>query len=472
MNYKHSICWIRRDLRIADQHALAAARQNSEIVTVAFVFDSNILSKLEDKNDRRVMFIHNALQELHTKLQSKGSQLVVLEGDPAIEIPKAAKLLQADAVYANMDFEPYAKKRDQKVHEALKDMGCFFHLLKDHVMFAGLEVKKQNGEPFKVFTAYKNQWLKQLKTEDSWNISYNKDNFTPHRKLKVFTRDWTLKDLGFEKNILWIPSGEIEAKFRLKRFSSVLKNYNAARNFPWNEKGYSGLSAHLRFGTISIRACVREVLQNRSEGARVWLSELIWRDFYHMILDQFPHVVDSPFKKDYKDIKWPGSDENFEKWCVGQTGYPIVDAAMRHFNKTGWMHNRLRMIVAMFLCKDLLVDWKKGEKYFARYLLDFDLAANNGGWQWCSSTGCDAQPYFRVFNPSLQSARFDADGQYIREHCPELQGFSNKMIHSPWKASMEEQKKANCIIGKQYPAPIVDHAIQREKVMRLFKKNV
>jgi len=470
MKYKHSICWLRRDLRIADQHALAAAKQNSESVTVAFVFDSNILAKLKDKNDRRLTFIHHALQELHTKLQAKGSQLVVLEGDPIVEIPRAAKILQADAVYTNMDFEPYAKKRDQKVHEALQEMGCFFHLLKDHVIFSGLEVKKQNGEPFKVFTAYKNQWLKQLKSEDSWNISYNKDNYTHHTKLKVFAHDWTLNDLGFVKNTLWIPSGEAEAKFRLKRFGGVLKDYAKNRNFPNNDKGYSGLSAHLRFGTISIRACVREVLNNRSEGARVWLSELIWRDFYQMILDQFPYVVDGPFKKEYEDIRWPGSNEHFEKWCLGMTGYPIVDAAMRHFNKTGWMHNRLRMIVAMFLCKDLLIDWKKGEEYFARYLLDFDLAANNGGWQWCSSTGCDAQPYFRVFNPILQSQKFDADGQFIREHCPELQGFTNKTIHAPWETSMDEQKKATCIIGKDYPAPIVDHATQRKKALILYKK--
>jgi deoxyribodipyrimidine photo-lyase len=191
-----------------------------------------------------------------------------------------------------------------------------------------------------------------------------------------------------------------------------------------------------------------------------------------MIMDQYPHVAQGAFKPQYADIKWPGSNEHFEKWCIGETGYPLIDAAMRHFNKTGWMHNRLRMIVAMFLCKDLLVDWRKGEAYFARYLLDFDLSANNGGWQWCASTGCDAQPYFRVFNPTLQSERFDTNGEFIREHCPELQGFSNKSIHAPWLASKTEQDQAKCIIGKNYPRPIVDHATQREKVLRLFKKTI
>ncbi|MEZ4846676.1 MAG: deoxyribodipyrimidine photo-lyase [Bdellovibrionota bacterium] len=296
------------------------------------------------------------------------------------------------------------------------------------------------------------------------------ENFTHHGKLKVFAHDWSFEDIGFEKTKLWLEAGEAEAKFRLRRFMTAIDKYKEDRNYPWKEKGTSALSVHLRFGTISIRSAVRQVLENRSEGARTWLSELIWREFYMMVLDQYPHVVDGAFKPEYNDIKWPGSDEMFQKWCMGITGYPIVDAAMRHFNKTGWMHNRLRMIVAMFLCKDLLVDWKKGEAYFARYLLDFDLSANNGGWQWCASTGCDAQPYFRIFNPILQSERFDANGEYIREHCPELQGFSNKTIHAPWLASKAEQEKAKCIVGKEYPKPIVDHAEQREKVLRLFKK--
>lgn len=470
MKYRHSICWLRRDLRLQDQRALSAAKQNSDFVTIIFVFDSNILSKLENKNDRRLTFIHQSLQELNNKLQSKGTQLVVLHGDPAVEIPSAAKILQADAVYAGLDFEPYAKTRDQKVQKGLHAIGSILHLVKDQVIFAGLEVMKKNGEPFKVFTAYKNQWLSQLQTEDTFNASIQKENYTHHRKLKAYAHDWTLKDFGFEKNTLWLDAGEVEARHRLRKFSAMMDKYHLTRDFPAKDKGTSWLSVHLRFGTISVRACVREVLQKPTEGSKTWLSELIWRDFYQMILDQFPHVVNTSFKPEYADIRWPGSDEHFEKWCEGKTGYPIVDAAMRHFVKTGWMHNRLRMIVAMFLVKDLLVDWRKGEAFFANHLLDFDLAANNGGWQWCASTGCDSQPYFRIFNPVLQSEKFDAQGQFIRLHCPELHGFSDKHVHAPWKASLDEQKKANCIVGKDYPAPIVDHAKQREKALRLYKK--
>ena len=356
MKYKHSICWIRRDIRLNDNKSLSAAKLNSEFVTVVFVFDTNIINSLKDRNDRRLTFIHQSLQELNTKLQTKGSQLIVLQGDPVKEIPKVAKALQVDAIYTGLDFEPYAKRRDEKVHEALREIGCFLHLVKDQVIFSGLEVKKSSGEAFKIYTPYKNQWLKQLQTEDSWNATTNKENYMHHAKLKSFAHDWTLKDLGFEKNTLLIEPGEAEAKLRLRRFSNVIDQYKDARNFPWKEKGTSGLSTHLRFGTMSVRACAREVLQKKTDGARTWLNEIIWRDFYMMILDQYPHVVDGPFKKEYANIKWPGSNEMFEKWCLGQTGYPIVDAAMRYFNKTGWMHNRLRMIVAMFLCKDLLVD--------------------------------------------------------------------------------------------------------------------
>lgn len=469
MKYRHSICWIRRDLRLNDHVALSAAKQNSEFVTVVFVFDTNILDKLHDRDDRRVTFIHQSLQEIHTKLQSMRSGLVVLKGDPTVEIPSVAKILQADAVYTNMDVEPYAKKRDEKVFENLSQLGCAFHLLKDHVIFSGLEVKKKGGEPYKIFTPYKNQWLAQLQPENYWDASIDATNFTHHSKLKSLVRDWSLDDIGFKKNSLWLEPGEEEASKRLKRFEKHMVNYATSRNFPSMPNSTSGLSIHLRFGTLSIRSCVRKALQVNNPGSKIWLIELIWRDFYHMTLDQFPHVVHSACKEKYDDLKWPGTDKAFNLWCKGMTGYPIVDAAMRNFNETGWMHNRLRMIVAMFLCKDLLVDYKKGEKYFAQYLLDFDLAANNGGWQWCASTGSDAQPYFRVFNPVLQSERFDPKGEFIRQYCPELQNFSDKKIHAPWKTTKAEQEKWNCILGKKYPLPIVDHSTAKSKVVALFK---
>jgi deoxyribodipyrimidine photo-lyase len=272
MKYRHSICWIRRDIRLVDQKSLSAAKLNSETVTVVFVFDTTILDKLQDKNDRRVTFIHQSLQEMNNKLQAKGSQLIVLHGNPIDEIPKAAKILQADAVYAGLDFEPQAKARDQKVHEELQSMGCFFHLIKDQVVFSGLEVVKKSGEPFKIFTPYKNQWLKQLTTEDCWNATTNKENLTPHAKLKSFAHDWNLEEIGFKKTTLWLEPGEAEAKFRLRRFLTVMDKYKEDRNFPWKDKGTSALSVHLRFGTMSIRACVRSVLEKKSEGARTWLN--------------------------------------------------------------------------------------------------------------------------------------------------------------------------------------------------------
>jgi deoxyribodipyrimidine photo-lyase len=255
---------------------------------------------------------------------------------------------------------------------------------------------------------------------------------------------------------------------RLRAFLSHIHDYDRRRDFPADPSGTSGLSVHLRFGTISIRALVREAQKRPSKGAATWWSELIWREFYQMILACFPHVVKGSFRPEYDSIRWPGTKAHFERWCAGQTGYPLVDAAMRHFNRTGWMHNRLRMIVAAFLVKDLLVDWRRGEAYFARHLLDFDLAANNGGWQWSASTGCDAQPYFRIFNPVTQSRRFDPEGAFIRTVIPELAGFSARDIHWPAGAPQARQAEAGCRVGKDYPAPIVDHAIQRRLAIELF----
>ena len=275
--------------------------------------------------------------------------------------------------------------------------------------------------------------------------------------------------MGFESTRLPIKGGQNAAKKQLKRFLPKLINFHKNRDYPSISNGTSHLSVHLRFGTLSIRSLVRAALNNSSFGSKTWLSELIWRDFYQMLLDQFPHVVKGCFKQEYDRIQWPGTQRQFNLWCQGRTGFPLIDAAMQHFNATGWMHNRLRMIVASFLVKDLLVDWRKGEAYFARYLLDFDLAANNGGWQWCASTGCDAQPWFRIFNPVTQSKRFDPDGSFIRSVLPELSGFSNKEIHFPFSSSLKSQKNASCIVGKDYSKPIVEHAIQRNKVLKMFK---
>jgi deoxyribodipyrimidine photo-lyase len=456
---------------MSDHRAMHEALTQCEKVTVAFVFDKVILKKLKDKDDRRISFIHRSLQELDSALKRKDSKLLVLHGDPKEKIPSVAKKMKVDAVFANKDVEPYAKDRDAKVAKALEKQDIAFRTYKDHVIFIGDEILNQQGEPYKVFTPYKNKWLEEVDQHLYEDYSTKRQNFTLHDDVQKHLEPWTMSDIGFEKNDLWLEPGQGAAQDRLERFLEDVTDYDDLRNYPAIDKGFSGLSVHLRHGTISIRECVRAIRKKRSKGSDVWLSELIWRDFYHMILDQFPHVANGSFKEDYKDMNWPGSEKRFQAWCEGQTGYPIVDAAMRCINQTGWMHNRLRMIVAMFLTKDLLVDWQKGEAYFERHLLDFDLAANNGGWQWSASTGCDAQPYFRIFNPITQSEKFDPDGVFIRQYCMELVDFSDKNIHAPWKTSKKEQEKANCIIGKDYPEPIVDHKTQREKAIALFKKS-
>lgn len=461
--YKHAICWVRRDLRVSDHHALAEATAQSENVTVVFIFDTTILSKLKDKDDKRITFIHQSLQELDLALKKHGSQIIVRKGDPRDEIPKLAKALNVNAVFANRDYEPSAILRDKAIKNSLLNNGIQFHDFKDHVIFEGDEIKKADGTPYKVFTPYKFSWIDRFdEVQDAREYKPILKKLTPIKILKKYNWDWGLENVGFKRAVLWLNAGEAAAKKRLGNFKKRIDDYKENRNIPSLNEGTSGLSVHLRFGTISIRECVRFARQFRSQGARVWLSELIWREFYQMILHQFPYVVNGCFKKECDDIKWPGLNAHFEKWKEGKTGYPLVDAAMRHFKETGWMHNRLRMVVAGFLTKDLLVDWRKGEAWFAQKLLDFDLASNNGGWQWSASTGCDAQPYFRIFNPITQSERFDPHGKFIRENVVELKDCADKIIHWPHIEPL--------LSNPSYPPPIVDHAIQRVKAMMLFKK--
>lgn len=468
MKPKHVLCWIRRDLRLSDHRALMEACKVAERVTLVFVYDITILNKLRDRDDRRVTFIHNSVQEVDQSLRKKGSALVTLYGDPRKEIPSLANALSVEAVFCNHDYEPSAKERDEVVAKNLQSMGVGFHTFKDQVVFEGLEVATKSGSAFRIFTPYKNAWLKKLTRDDIQDFRPNLKKLTPAKDLKEFLKRCTLDDMGFQKAELWLESGERAARKRLVTFIKKLERYDEERDLP-SAQGTSGLSVHLRFGTISIRKLVRFALKQKSKGAEVWFSELIWREFYQMVLDRFPRVTTSTFKLEYNTIKWPGNHQTFLAWCHGKTGYPLIDAAMRHFNESGWMHNRLRMIVASFLVKDLLVDWRKGESYFARFLLDFDLAANNGGWQWCASTGCDAQPWFRIFNPITQSKRYDPDGKFIRAILPELAGFSNKDIHFPAASSLQNQERASCILGKDYPKPIVEHAAQREKSLKIFK---
>ena len=470
MKYKRSLCWFRRDLRLSDHVALSHATRQSERVFLFFVFDSNILNKLKDKNDRRVSFIADSLKELEKSLESKNSSLIVRYGDPEKELAKIVNEIKIEAIFVNRDYEPSAKDRDDRVLKEMSSKGVDLNSFKDQVIFEYPEIMTQQGNPFKVFTPYKNAWLKEVREEDYLDFTCKWDRLANKNNCKSHLWEWSLDKIGFVQNSPKIQSGEKGAKLRFSSFKKCIHNYNINRDFPAKAKRTSRLSIHLRFGTISIRTLIRFAMKDKSIGAKTWLSELIWRDFYQTILDCFPYVVKGSFKPEYDLIKWEGKDQFFKLWMDGMTGYPIVDAAMRHFKKTGWMHNRLRMIVASFLTKDLLIDWRKGEAWFARNLLDFDLAANNGGWQWAASTGCDAQPYFRIFNPITQSKKFDPEGNFIKSEIPELRKFSSKNIHWPIGAKQTEQMEADCVLGKDYPLPIVEHALQRKMAISMYEK--
>ena len=463
MNNEKALVWFRRDLRDHDHAALSAALANAQQVFCAFVFDTEILDALPSKRDRRVHFIHKSLLELDSALRARGGGLIVRHGRASEEIPSLARQLGVSAVYANRDYEPATKARDQLIAEMLGSTGIAFHDLKDQAIFDHNEVLTQAGKPFSVFTPYKNAWLKRLTATDYAAYASN-----GHLASSELAGVPALADIGFAETELaavGIQPGMSGARILWDEFrDGRIKRYGNLRDFP-AVKGVSYLSVHIRFGTLSIRELVRAAVQSEAE---VWLSELIWRDFYFMILDHFPHVASHAFKPDYDAIQWEHWPEGYAAWCQGRTGYPLVDAAMRQLNYSGWMHNRLRMVVASFLTKDLGIDWRPGEKYFAEQLNDFDLSANNGGWQWASSSGCDAQPYFRIFNPITQSEKFDAEGKFIRRYVPELAKVSNKHIHAPWLMGRLEQEALGVVIGRDYPGPIVDHALARESTLARY----
>ena len=467
--FKRSLVWIRRDLRTHDHRAWSVAEQESEETAVVFVFDSNILKKISNNEDRRLTFIYESLVEIDSQLRAKGSQLIVLHGDPTQEIPQLAQRLNIDAVFTNRDYEPYAKKRDAHVEETLKKAAKKFFSLKDQVIFEADEVKNLSGDYFKVFTPYSKTWRAKVTKQNVEEAQVRLKNLAPAKNIQGFSQKLELESVGFKETKNWIKGGCKNAHKLAQDFLKSVKNYKDERDFPALTQGTSHLSTHLRFGTINVRELFRETWGLQNAGALTWQNELIWREFYQMLLSAYPSLPENCFQEKCNSIKWPGTQKDFKAWCEGQTGYPIVDAAMRHFNKTGWMHNRLRMIVASFLTKDLLCSWKWGEKYFANHLLDFDLASNNGGWQWAASVGCDAQPYFRIFNPVLQSERFDPEGVFLKAELPELKKLSLKYLHAPWTATPLELSAYGIELGKTYPHPIVIHAEQKDKAIKLFK---
>ncbi|MFN7690486.1 MAG: cryptochrome/photolyase family protein [Bacteroidota bacterium] len=422
--------WFRRDLRLDDNAGLyEALKQNMNVLPI-FLFDSEILNKLDNKQDARVHFIHHQLTVLQQQLSALGSSIMVKLGKPKEIFESLAQQYIIKAVYTNHDYEPYAIKRDHEIAELLRSKGISFHSFKDQVIFEKDEVTKDDLKPYTVFTPYMKKWKSKLTT----------NHLMPHPTQNYYNNFFqtaaiplpTLADIGFLPSSIDFPGSEI--------IPAVIQHYSEQRDIP-SIKGTSRLSVHLRFGTVSIRSLVAQA-QRLNEK---WLNELIWREFYMMILYHFPHVVNRAFKPAYDRIPWSNNETHFKLWCEGKTGYPIVDAGMRELNRTGFMHNRVRMITASFLTKHLLIDWRWGEAYFAKKLLDFELSSNNGGWQWSASSGCDAAPYFRVFNPYEQTKKFDPQLKYIKQWIPEFDELN-------------------------YIKPIVDHKFARERVLSTYKK--
>jgi deoxyribodipyrimidine photo-lyase len=434
-----TVFWFRRDLRLEDNAGLFHALKGEHPVLPLFIFDQDILDQLPDKRDARVDFIHQALAQLKAQLEALGSSLLVLYGKPATIWQQILQEYNVAAVYTNRDYEPYAQVRDAAIAQLLGPIP--FHTYKDHVIFEKGEVVKDDGKPYTVFTPYSRKWQAklQLRVETSGENTAELFYLKSYPTEKYFHRFHpcapfpfpSLESIGFEPSNIPLPPNTVSR--------GLIRNYEAMRNFP-AKSGTSRLGIHFRFGTISIREKARHAL----ELSPVFLSELIWRDFYSQILGYFPQVAERAFKPQYDRIAWRDDPEGFEKWCAGKTGYPIVDAGMRELNATGFMHNRVRMIVASFLTKHLLIDWRLGERYFAQKLLDYDLASNSGGWQWAAGCGTDAAPYFRIFNPSEQTKKFDPDYVYIRKWVPEF--------GTP-----------------AYPKPMVEHTFARQRCLETYK---
>jgi deoxyribodipyrimidine photo-lyase len=473
-----SLVWFRRDLRAFDHaalhHALRDATLQGGSVACVFVFDNTILDGLP-RTDRRVRFIHASLAELDAELRKLGGGLIVRHGDPRAEIPRLAAELDVGTVYLNEDYEPQAIARDADVAAALALEGRTLLRFKDQVVFEKNEVLTLAGGIYGVFTPYKNAWLKRLQAQpDSvapWTVEPYAAAFAPLAPAPLPT----LAQLGFDDGPMPAPAGMAGATHTFEDFLPRLAEYGTARDFPQFD-ATSRLSVHLRFGTTSVRHLVRTLRQMMANGAGgagapVWLSELIWRDFYAMILFHHPHIAQASFKPVFDALAWETGEHAtalFAAWCEGRTGYPLVDAAMLQLNTTGFMHNRLRMVTASFLVKDLGIDWRLGERYFARQLNDYDLASNVGGWQWAASTGCDAQPWFRIFNPVTQSQRFDKHGEFIRQYLPQLARLDARDIHAPWLVPEAELEACGLVLGRDYPRPVVDHAQARQRTLERF----
>ncbi len=473
------IVWFRRDLRLSDQPALTAACGECDEVIPLFVFDKPLLQS-HVFGSVCVNFMLGCLHDVAASLASRRITLQWRHGEPAEEIVHVARAWKADVVYWSRDYEPGAIERDRVVQQQLAQIGVIVRTFKDHVVFETEEVRGATGEPLQRYSAYRARWWTKWQTA--------KPTALPVPRLLTTEKAASLPippplpsadELGYEPTVLSIEPGERSAQKRLQRFvEGPIHAYITGRNLPAFD-GSSILSPHFRFGTLSVRTAVQAALASLAQGRRVsrpdvftWIDELIWREFFQQVLAAFPHVVDGPFREVPAPAPRPPGierDRLYQAWCEGKTGFPIVDAGMRQLNQTGWMHNRVRMIVASFLVKDLRIDWQSGERYFMQHLIDADIAANNGNWQWCASTGTDAMQGYRIFNPLMQSKKFDAKGEYIRRYVPELAKVPLAAIHEPHTMTVEDQERSGCRVGLDYPAPIVDHQRARQEYLDLGK---
>ncbi len=427
-----TVFWFRRDLRLNDNHGLYKALKNSDVVLPVFIFDKEILEQLENRKDKRVSFIHQTLKNINDELLKQSSSLYILHDSPLEAFKTICKAYDVKEVFTNHDYEPYAIARDTEIGKFFTSKKINFQTFKDQVIFEKSEVMKSDGTPYTIFTPYSKVWKEKFNQESQQLFPSEVfiSNFLKTKPLHFPT----LKEIGFEETKMNIPSIEVDKK--------IIRNYHETRNLPAVD-GTSKLSVHLRFGTVSIRQLAQMAISLNDQ----WLNELIWREFFMMILFHFPEVVTKSFKKKYDNIQWRNNEKEFELWCNGETGYPIVDAGMRELNETGLMHNRVRMVVASFLIKHLLIDWRWGESYFAEKLLDYELSSNNGNWQWSAGCGCDAAPYFRIFNPDEQTKRFDPEHQYINLWVKE-------------------------ILSGNYNKPMVEHRFARDRALKVFKNSL
>ena len=465
-----AIAWLRRDLRTEDHRVFYEAQQLGRPVLPVFVLDTQVLARFTNQQDMRLSFLATRIAHMHQKLQQWGSGMLVVHGKAAEVIPRVCAALRASHLVAGRDLEPACILRDQAVEQALRNTPCSMQLVLDHLIRAPEDVLKDDGAPYVVYTPFSKRWLASYTQADSAEYTVKHTEFGDVATAAALLREAGLSVLdaanpqamlavaGYELVDLPIWHGADDAQAALKHFTAHhVYHYKEKRDLPAEDKT-SKLSPYLRFGCVSVRACLRAV--EGGKGAATWVNELIWREFYAHILYHFPHVVTQEFQAHYHGtLHWRDDAEALERWKQGKTGYPFVDAAMRQLLQDGWMHNRARMVVASFLCKDLQIDWRKGEEHFAQHLMDYDLASNNGGWQWSASVGTDAQPWFRIFNPILQSKKFDPDGEYIRRYVPELAHMPTAHMHEPWKYYPPAS----------YPQRMVDHYTAREDTLAMFK---